>query len=235
MNINISFKFKNFVKIQFIAVTSLVILGFLYYYFSVNGPEYLILLFKKFDVGREQGIPTYFSAINLILSSILMFAVYLKVRIESVNAAKYWLILSIVFFVLSIDESISIHEKFTAVQVYLQKSGISPHLLDTHQWLPFGVLFVLIMMVVFIPILKSLSKESAIYFMIAGIVFISGAMGLEFLGAMMLKMHIVESRGDWLYLMKKLVEEGFEMYGIAILNCALYREMLEKKIIITFN
>ena len=63
-------------------------------------------------------------------------------------------------------------------------------------------------------------------------IYIIGALGFEFLGAVMLKTGLVDSNKDLLYLIRRIFEEGFEMYGIALFNCALYREILNRKMVL---
>ncbi len=66
--------------------------------------------------------------------------------------------------------------------------------------------------------------------MISGLIFIFGAVGLEFVGELMFKTGFIESSADLFYIFCRLFEEAFEMYGIALFNCALYREILNRKI-----
>jgi len=58
-------------------------------------------------------------------------------------------------------------------------------------------------------------------------------MGFEFLGAIMLKTGIAESKDDLIFSIRRIFEEGLEMYGIALFNIALYREISNKKIALT--
>lgn len=226
---NISLKQFGYAQVFIILV--ILILGFagyLFQYFDLN--RILIKSFRLFDVGREQSIPTMFSVLNLLLSCFFIFIIYLHSKRLNQKKNIFWLLLSITFFFLAIDEAMSIHEKLTYVQIYFQNSRLSPHLLDTHQWLPLGVLFVIIFAIIFIPFLKSLETKTILYFSIAAFVFLSGAIGFEFLGAVMLKTGFVESKNELIYMFRRILEEGFEMYGIAIFNIALYREILNRKI-----
>ena len=111
----------------------------------------------------------------------------------------------------------------------MRKELISP-ILNHHQWLPFGVFFVFAVSIVLLPFVIKLPTDTRRYFLIAGCVFVTGAIGFEYLGALMLEADIVDSRTDMAFLVQMLFEEGFEMYGVAIFNCALYREILRRKI-----
>ncbi len=203
---------------------------FVYIFTKLTGHGDLLGFLRLLDVRGEQSVPTYVSSINLLLASILIFIIYSYEKSNKQNDAGYWLFLSILFLYLSIDESTSIHENFENVHRYLVRKELISPILDTHQWLPFGVFFVFVVSIVLLPFVRRLPADTRRYFLIAGCVFITGAVGFEYLGAWMRKTGFVESRQDWAYLIRRLFEEGFEMYGVAIFNCALYREILRRKI-----
>ena len=212
-------------------MTVVIALGlFAYVFTELTGHGSLLGFLRLLSVSSEQSIPTYVSVINLLLASILVFIIYSYEKTNKQNGAGYWLFLSILFLFLSIDESISIHEKFGYIQGYLVRKELISPILVTHRWLPFGVFFVFIVSIVLFPFVRELPADTRRYFLIAGFVFITGAIGFEYLAAWMLETGFVESKKDWAYLVRRLFEEGFEMYGVAIFNCALYREILRRKI-----
>ena len=231
MKIQLSLNLNQFIIAQFAIVTVVIALG-LFAYVSpyITGHDFLFGFLRLLDVGREQSIPTYISAINLLLASILACIIYNFEKANSLPRSVYWLILSILFLFLSIDESAGIHENFENVHDYLVHKELIFPILYTHNWLPFGVLFVFAIVIVLLPFLSNLSTDTLRNFLIAGGVFVTGAIGLEFLGAVMLETGMAESTMDMTYLVRRLFEEGFEMYGVAIFNCALYHEVLRRKI-----
>ena len=79
------------------------------------------------------------------------------------------------------------------------------------QWVQFGILFVAVVSIIVIPLLRVLPKDTRRYFLLAGLLFVSGALGLESLGPLMLEAGVVESNTDTLYLIRRLAEEGCEM------------------------
>lgn len=190
---------------------------------------------RLLDVGSEQSIPTYFSVMNLLLASILLFIIYYYEKNNTQNRPRYWGFLSILFLFLSVDESISIHEIFNELSGHFAGNDLVSPTLNTVLWLPFGVFFVLVVSIVLARFLYDLPRDTRRNFLIAGSVFLAGALGFEYLGVVMLETGLVESKFDTAYLIRRLFEEGFEMYGIAIFNCALYREILLRKISVTFS
>ena len=234
MNINIKYRLNEFIKLQLVVVTSIVFLGLLSYIllYTVDTirPKFLVYFLRLIDVGAEQSIPTYFSTLNLLLASILLLIIYQFEKVNKKETCSYWLLLSVLFLLLSIDEAASIHENFDYVYQYLVRREIVPHIIDTHQWVFFAVPFVLIIGIYLIPFYKCLPKSTLIFFFISGLIYLIGVIGFELIGAIMLKTGFVDSRENIIYMLRRLFEEGFELYGIAIFNCTLYREILIRKI-----
>lgn len=229
-------KLKSFITAQLVIVTIIITLGlFSYIIVHISGDYSVVKYLRIFDVGHEQSIPTYFSTLNLLLSSILLYVIYSNEKKIHHKGSNYWLFLSVLFLFLSLDESISIHENLGKIHDYLAQKDVMPKLLDTHQWLVFGSLFVVIIGLILLPFFKLLQKSTLYLFLLSGAIFLIGAIGFEFLGAIMLKTGFVESKKDFIYLIRRIFEEGFEMYGIAIFNCALYREISNNNITLTIS
>jgi len=165
----------------------------------------------------------------------MLIVIFRYEKINNNKGFKYWLFLSILFLYLSIDESASVHEKFIHVHDYLVYKDVFSPILGANQWLPFGILFVFIVGVVLFPFYKLLSKTTLFNFFLSCLIFLIGAIGFEYLGIIMLDTGFVDSRDDILYIARRILEEGFEMYGIAFFNCALYREISNRKIILIFT
>jgi len=222
---------RNFTIAQFLIVSLILALGLSAYIYSNITADYSLWGFLRLlDVGAELSIPTFFSILNLFFASVLLLIIYAYEKSQQNPDAKYWLFLCLIFVFLSADESASIHENFDQVFDFFKYHGIELPSLGTHNWVIFGLFFVLVIGITLIPFLKSLPKKTLFYFVISGTIFITGAVAFEYLGAIMLKMGFVESKKDMAYLIRRIFEEGFEMYGIALFNSALYREILNRKI-----
>jgi len=246
MEIKYSLTSAQFYKYQFILSTLIILAGLAAYLFTYfTGYGRLLGLIDFFDVGKEQSLPTYFSLMNLFLSSVLLFILFQinnqipeqNTEITQSNHSKYWLFLSLLFLFLSLDESAGIHENFALLYEYLVEHHTISRQLSSHQWLPFGIAFVVIIFIILIPFIRKLSSKTRTYFLLSGFVFLSGAIGFEYLGAFMLDTGISATREELLYRIRRIFEEGFEIYGIVLFNCALYREINLKKasIKIQFN
>ena len=151
---------RDFIVFQFSAVTVLVLLSLSAYLFThYTGHGKLLGLIPFLDVSEEQSLPTYFSSLNLLLSSLLLFLLYVITRGGDFRRYRYWLYLSLLFLLLSVDEASSIHEKFTQLQRY---TGVLVPFIQTHSWILYGVLFTVVVGVFFIPFLVALSSRTAL-------------------------------------------------------------------------
>lgn len=200
-----------------------------YVFSSVIGLS-LFGLVQLLDVGAEQSIPTYVSVMNLFFGSVLVYVIYLYERSISDPGARNWLILCLLFLYLSVDEACRIHERFAGLHDILVDKQLMSPILETHQWLPFGVLFLIVCSIILVPLFKQLPRDTLRRFLLAGFIFVSGAVGFEYLGAVMLETGFVESRSEPAYLARRLFEEGLEMYGVVVFNCAVYTEIQRRDI-----
>ena len=200
---------------------------------AMSGHKGLLGFGRLFDVGSEFSIATFVSTLNLLLASLLLYLLYRSRRDAGSADFRCWQLLSLLFFGLAMDESISIHENFAKVYHFLVERGWFPPIMDSHEWLPFGVLFVVVAAAVFLPQLRKVNFETAKLMVLAGFVFVTGAVGFEYLGAVMLETGFVASKNEPVYIARRLFEEGFEMYGIVLFNWAIYREMLRTPAAVT--
>ena len=67
-----------------------------------------------FDFNQENNIPTFYSAVAILCSSIILLSIATMEKMRNSNYL-YWLLLSIIFMFLSLDEIGSIHERVAGV------------------------------------------------------------------------------------------------------------------------
>lgn len=178
---------------------------------EVNGVFKNVIYFFDFD--WERNLPTFYSSLALLACSFLLYIISTynsKKRIEHLQ----WIGLSLIFAFLSIDEITVIHEQLWApTQKLFNTSG----LLYYAWYIPYGALL-LILIVVYAKFLLRLPKKVKYLFIVAGCVFVFGAIGIE----------AVSGSQDELYGQENLTfyllctfEELFEMVGVAIFVYAL--------------
>jgi hypothetical protein len=222
MDITWKIRTRDFAVIQFSAVTVLVLLSLAAYLFKhYTGHGQVLGLIPFLDVSEEQSLPTWFSSLNLLLSALLLTVLYAIARRTGFEKHRYWLYLALVFLLLSVDEASSIHEKFTRLQQY---TGVLVPMIQTHSWILYGVLFTLVVGVFFIPFLAALPRRTALLMILSGLIFLSGALGVETLGAWF-RYREIAGHHDLMDNLRRLLEESCEMYGIALFNWVLFREI----------
>ncbi len=178
-----------------------------------------------FNLFEEHNFPTYFSTFILLSSSCLLMLIY---YIKKNNNGKYkyqWLLLSLIFFYLSLDEFIELHERLSApIQKILH---VLPNSLEYWGWtIPYTILFI-ILALYFIRFYFSLEARFRILFFISAFLFVFGALGFELLEGSYLTSKILHvsnaTKQDAYAIMSSIpyfimvtIEEIFEMTGIII-------------------
>lgn len=194
----------------------------IYVFRDVTGHGTILGLVDFFDVSSETSLPTYFSSINLLVGAILTGVVALLSRQQDSKLFPYWALLALLFAYMSIDEAATVHEKFVS---FYEALGVSIPQIESHGWLLLGSVLALLVGGIFVPFLLRLPKWLAARFFIAGSIFLTGAIGFEFIGALMFHTGYAE-RGDLIYELRRVAEEGCEMFAVAFFNCTVLRALV---------
>jgi hypothetical protein len=178
-------------------------------------------LLRLFDVSGESNIPEWYSAATLALSSVLLLVIGLAKKGEHDRFASYWLFMSFVFFFLSLDEAACIHE---AVGSIMSKSVKTGGVLSYGWIIPWG-LFTLGFALLYLRFLASLPRKTAVLMVIAGMIYVGGAVGFE-----MLEGYLDEKLGaqSMTEVFVRAGEELLEMGGILLFNFTLLTYLKEQ-------
>lgn len=177
-------------------------------------------LVPLFNFGAEKNIPTLYSSLALLTSSLLLMAISL---FHKKNGASYyyWLGLSIIFLFLCIDETAMLHEKLIKpVRTSLNTSG----LLYFAWVIPYG-LALIVLVITYMNFLRQLPKMTMILFLVSGATFISGAIGFELFGGRHLQLY---GNNNIVYALFQTCEESLEMLGIAIFIYTLVKYIVDQ-------
>ncbi len=209
------------VAVAFLSVAAVLavingVLLFFYFYLGVDPLSEGILLwaidFFSFDV--EGNIPTLYSALSVLFCSAIL-ALITRVQWHKPDGKRfYWLGLAILFLLLGLDEGTAIHEQIgTFLERYMDARGALYFL-----WVvPYGIGTV-VLGLIYLKFVWELPKDTRVYFIVAGVVFQTGALGVEMLGA-----REAELNGYWTltYSLLYSLEEMLEMLGIILFIYAL--------------
>ena len=174
-----------------------------------------------FDLNAEANVPTYFSVIQLAIVAVLLVVIGWHARTRADRFARHWLVLGAIFLFLSLDELAQIHEQWNLLRDALHTTGML-----YYAWvLPYGLLTAAVG-VFYIGFLLHLPARTRWLFVLSGLIYVGGAVGLEMYGGY-LESHIGrEAIATSLpYLTEVFFEEGMEMFGIALFIYALLAHM----------
>jgi hypothetical protein len=130
-------------------------------------------LVDAFDFGGEGNITALVSTL-LILASAAMLALTGNLATKSADRLA-WFLLAAVFIFLAVDEATMIHEFASAPTREALDAGWVPQL----AWvLPYGAAM-LVLAAILLPWFLRLDRASQIRFVIAGFLFVAGAIGME--------------------------------------------------------
>ncbi len=161
----------------------------------------------------ERSIPTLFAFILLLTCSFFLFIIASAKR-EDGKGYMYWLVLSAIFLFLSIDESLGIHESIMEkMRTVINASGYL-----YFAWvIPYGI-GLIVFLLAYIKFLFNLPHKTCILFIIAGFVYVSGAIGLELIGG---KCYELYGEHSLSFVMLSTIEEILEMAGTVLFIYAL--------------
>jgi hypothetical protein len=161
------------------------------------------------------------------VSTLLLFAAAALLLVQSRIArptgyATYWLILSVGFLYLALDEFAQLHEQLI---VPLRAMAAFTDLL-TFPWVIVAAPAVIIAATFFLPFLLRLPRGLAFGFVAAGLVYVGGALGMEMLNG---RLTTYTGWGSPYYLVGTVIEETLELVGIGLFLSVLLRQMAAER------
>lgn len=174
---------------------------------DVYGFNNLLGLYPLFNLEWDMNVPTWFASTVLLYCAVLLAVIAASRQRQEGRFARHWWALSLIFLLLSIDETARIHEMvgdaiatmlIGETRGYLHYSWVIP-------WTILLMLFVLS----YIRFLLYLPGATRWWFVISGAIYVTGALGFEMITA-----NYIDSYGYGpVARMITVVEEGLEMLG----------------------
>lgn len=180
----------------------------------LTGHTYMLGFMELFNTGKESNIPTWFSSFMLLLAAVFLHIITFMKQSGRERHVLHWRILSIIFLYLSIDEASSVHERLGV----LIGRVLNLQVLITYGWLVPGVIVAAIVALLFVPFLINLPPTIRRLFIIAGVLYLGGASGME---AVSLKWGLTYGMGTIHYRLLTTIEEFLEMMGTVVFIYAL--------------
>jgi len=163
-------------------------------------------LVSLFDIDNEQTVPGIFSAALLLICSLLLGAIAYSKKVARDRYTPQWIALAIIFFYLSIDEAIGIHERIG----HIVSGKFNPSGFFYYAWTIPGGIFVMICLLAFWRFINHLPHKTKSLFLLAGSIYVGGALIVEMYNGYYKSMHGYQP----IYYALTAVEESMEMLGI---------------------
>lgn len=119
-----------------------------------------------FDLDEEESFGTWFSAAILLFAALLQLSVASSLRSKADNMYRWWLILGLGLALMSVDEVVGLHELLNTLS-------------ENSVWTVGGFYLVLVSGICFLPFLWHYRWWSSSLFLAAGIIYVTGAVGIE--------------------------------------------------------
>jgi hypothetical protein len=183
---------------------------------SASGRTLKHALVYFLGLSYEKNLPTWYSASLLLLCGVLLLLVSAaKVQVAG-TYRWHWKLLAVIFLYMSLDEAISLHELLSG---FFNYGGVL-----YFGWVIPASIFVLVVGSAYLSFLFHLPLRTRNQFVIAGALYVGGALGIEFLLG-----YWTDLAGgkNLVYGLIDLVEESLEILGVTLFVCALLEYLAE--------
>jgi hypothetical protein len=165
-------------------------------------------------VDGEANIPTWYSTSLLLVCAFLLATIATAHRADPNGQPVRWLILSLIFGFLSLDETAQLHELSIApLHEWLGTSGYL-----YYAWVIPAAICVALFLVLYLSFLANLPERTRRLFLLAGAIFVGGALGIEAISAKQASLH---GEHNLTYHLIITLEELLEMAGVIAFIYAL--------------
>ena len=131
-------------------------------------------------VGEDASLPSWFSAVLLLVCSVLLLVIAHAGRTGTRTRSFHWWGLAGIFLYLSIDEAISVHEKLSPLgSAMLSIAGVGSFV--QRAWVVPAVIVLLVLAILYARFFLRLPRRIRLLFLVALGLFFGGAIGLEVL------------------------------------------------------
>src|ERR687883_761930 len=144
---------------------------FLYHHRHHHGGRF----FQEFSLDKEANVPSWFSSALLLTAAAMLAVVALDALARKAPWRRHWAGLSVVFVVLSLDETAEIHERIGSwlrahlhLHGPLHYAGVVP-----------ALALAAAVAVAYVPFLRALPRSTRLGIVVSSAIYISGAAGVE--------------------------------------------------------
>jgi len=176
-----------------------------------------------FSLSYESNVPTFYSAAILSLASVLLCFSAIAAKKSGDGFVPHWWVLALGFFYIAVDEVFSIHEMAGG---FVQLSGVL-----YFSWVIPAAFVVLAVGLSYLRFLRHLPARTRWRFVIAGALYVGGAVAMELPLGYWTEKHGSHNLG---YGLIDAVEESLEMLAINLFNLWLIDHLADKAVQLRF-
>lgn len=185
------------------------------------GHERILGLHRQFNLDDENNIPTWFSTIGLLACAVVLGFLAAVHRKRRDPPGHFFAALAAGFVMLSLDEAASFHEMLLKPMKYVFHADGFLYF----AWVIPGIAFACGVAVWSWNSLKKLPSDTRFAILASGIVYCTGALGVEMIaGQYLTATHteaIMKTNKDFVYSLLAITEESLEMIGTVLFLRAL--------------
>jgi hypothetical protein len=180
---------------------------------------FFAILRRLFNMDEEAAFPNTFSI--FLLFSVAVVNAFIAALQPSARS-RGWTGLSIIFFILSLDEAASLHNSLV---YFYRVEGVSSDLQNFLWFVPL-IPFLILLALIYIPFWWHLPTFEKVLFVLSGVIYISGAAGMEVVGGMISQS---VSNNSLAYAVAVVMEEMMEIGGMILFLFTLFHYILNWK------
>jgi hypothetical protein len=204
-----------------VVVACLLVVGTLAHLLIRGRPDGLVRsLARLFLLDEEQSLPTWYSSLQLLMVAPMLLAAGAASGCSR-GLLMHWRLLALVFVGLAIDEAIQIHEMGDGL---MRSFGAVSS--DLSLWVVPGALFAAAVAAYAWPLLRSQPPSLRRLWLLAGVLYLGGAVGIETLAHRLYERAIDDASTAYVLLVG--LEEGLEMAGVVVMISALARYLSQR-------
>jgi hypothetical protein len=166
---------------------------------------------ESLSLSHEENLPTWYSSSLLFFSGLLLTGIAHDSFAKRHRHRFHWFLLAMGFFFMSLDESVGIHENLGGL---FGTGGVL-----YFDWIIVAGALLLVLSVLYVPFLWALPQQRRRQFMVAGALYVGGAVLMELPLGWWTEQHGRENLG---YALIDWVEETLEIMGVSYFILSLW-------------
>ncbi|MCD7060467.1 hypothetical protein [Pelagibacterium xiamenense] len=169
---------------------------------------------RHFALDTELALPSWYSTTLLLVCAALLYLIARATRADGGRDWGRWMMLSVIFLLMSLDEAASFHE----VLMRPMRSAFDATGIFYYTWVVPGAIGVLVLGLYFLPFVLRLPRSTAAWIVLAGMLYVGGALGLELFGG---AFDEAWGTASLPYIFVSVLEESLEIAGLSVFVMAL--------------